>query len=65
MIQLSGVFHPVDGPTLDYDSLAILTLVEEDGQLKVVDFKDFSDPEKRNNLHGWVAQALAKSSPLA
>ena len=52
--------HTVDGDKLDYDSLSIFTLVEEDGVLKVEEYKDFSDPEKRGNLHGWVAKAFAK-----
>ena len=50
----------VGGTELDYDSLAIFTLVEEDGKLKVAEFKDFSDPAKRNKLHGWAADALAQ-----
>lgn len=54
--------HTVDDDKLDYDSLAILTLVEEDGGLKVAELKDFSDPEKRGNLHGWVAKALSKTA---
>ena len=52
--------HTVDGDTLDYDSLSIFTLVEEGGELKVDGFKDFSDPEKRGNVHGWAAKALSK-----
>jgi hypothetical protein len=35
-------------------------VVEEDGELKIDNFKDFADPEKRSNLHGWVVKALAK-----
>ena len=44
----------------EYDFLAILTIVEEDGQLKIVDYKDFSDQEKQRKLHGWATQTLAK-----
>ena len=54
------MFHTIESTTLDYDSLAILTIVEEDGQLKIVDYKDFCDPEKRSKLYSWVAQTLAK-----
>ena len=50
----------IDDTQLDYDSLIIFTLVEEGGELKIDDFKDFSDPEKRSNLHSWIAKALAK-----
>ena len=52
--------HTVDGNVLDYDTVQILTLVEEDGELKVTDYKDFADPEKRANLHAWAAKVLAK-----
>ncbi|KAF9779190.1 hypothetical protein BJ322DRAFT_1113547 [Thelephora terrestris] len=46
-----------DGTELDYDSLVILTLVEEDGVLKIADFKDFSDPEKRTRVHALAQKA--------
>ena len=49
-----------DGDKLDYDSLSIATIVEEDGVPKVDEFRDFSDPEKRGNFHGWAAKVLAK-----
>jgi hypothetical protein len=54
------VLHTIEGTILEYDILALLTIVEEDGQLKVINYKDFCDPEKRSNLHGWVARTLAK-----
>ena len=54
----------VDGTVLDYDSLSIFTLIEEDRQLKIADFRDFSDPEKRSKLHGCVSQAPAKGTPV-
>ena len=54
------MLYTVDGAKLDYDSLVILTLVEEGGDLKIAKFQDFSDPEKRDNLHSWVAKTLAK-----
>ena len=54
------MLHTIESTILEYDLLAILTIVEEDGQLKVVDYKDFCDPEKRSKLHSWVAQTLAK-----
>lgn len=57
---MEAVFHAPDGEELGYDSLVVLTLVEENGEIKVAGVKDFSDPEKRGNLHAWVAKALAK-----
>lgn len=47
-----------DGDTLDYDSLSILSFAEEDGQLKVLEIKDFTDPEKRSAYHSAAAKAL-------
>lgn len=58
--QASVILYTADGAELDYDSLVILTLVEEGGDLKVAKFQDFSDPEKGDKLHGWVAKHLAK-----
>ena len=58
--QISAVLHPAEGDKLEYDSLCVFTLVEENGGLKVSDHKDFSDPEKRANLHAWAAKVLAK-----
>ena len=52
--------HTPDGDKIEYDSLCIITVIEEDGELKVNSFKDFSDPEKRANVHGWAAKAFAK-----
>lgn len=40
-----------DGHTFEYDSVVIIPLIEEDGELKVLGFYDFADPEKRDNFH--------------
>ena len=37
----------VNDTDIDYDTLTTLTLVKEDGEPKISEFKDFSDPEKR------------------
>ena len=42
--QTTFVYHTVDREAFDYDTLAVFILVEEDGELKTVDMKDFSDP---------------------
>ena len=54
------MFHTVEGSKLDYDTLCVFTVVEEDGALKVSEIKDFSDPEKRANAFAWAAKTLAK-----
>jgi hypothetical protein len=60
MIQLTFVGTTADRTILDYDSVIINTFVEEDGELKILSNKDFSDPQKRANVHNWVARALGK-----
>ena len=50
------MFTPPDGPTFEYDSVAIIPLVEEDGELKVLGFHDFADPEKRGYLLKRVSE---------
>lgn len=47
---------PPDGAIIEYDSLSIITFVEEDGELKVLEFKDFADPEKRSCFHKTLSQ---------
>lgn len=64
-MQMTAVSSTVEGNTLEYNSLCILTLVEEDGELRIDDFKDFSDPEKRGKFHTWVAKVLVEGMPVA
>jgi hypothetical protein len=45
---------------VEYDSLSILTLVEEGGEFKVLEFKDFADPEKRSSFHRVTSKAAAQ-----
>lgn len=57
-MQITFHVTTADGTKLDYDSVIINTLVEEDGELKILENKDFCDPDKRDKLHGWVIRAL-------
>lgn len=50
-----------DATKLEYDSVIINTIVEEDGELKILENKDFSDPHKRDEMHGWATKALGGS----
>lgn len=47
---------PHVGPAVDYESISIFTLVEEDGELKVSEYKDFADFQKRGNFYKAVSQ---------
>ena len=60
-MQFTALGTPIGGPTLEYDTVSIFTLVEEDGELKVLGYKEFSDPEKRGNFH----KALFKEGQIA
>lgn len=64
-MQVSAVCSTIDGTTLEYDCVAVLTIVEEDEKLKILEFKDFSNPEQRSTLHSWAAKALAKGGHVA
>jgi hypothetical protein len=55
----------VDGNTLEHESLATFTIVDEDGALTILELKGFSDPEKPSNIHSWVARLLAKGRDVA
>ena len=55
---ISAVF----GGTFSYDTITILTIGEEDGKLKVLHCKDFSDPEKRTAFYIGIANAAAEKA---
>jgi hypothetical protein len=53
-----------DGTTVNYDSVNIISLVEEDGELKVLEAKNFSsDPEQSVRFQAEVAKILG--TPVA
>ena len=50
----------VSGATLSYEAVGILTLVEEDGELKIIHCKDFADPQKRSAFVTGAIKAAAE-----
>lgn len=56
--MISAVF----GGTFTYDVITILTLVEEDRDLKVLHCKDFSDPEPRIAFLAGIKKAAAEKA---
>jgi hypothetical protein len=48
------------GDTLTYDTVIIVTLVKEDGELKISHCKDFPDPHKRDAFIGGAVKAAAQ-----
>ena len=65
VVQHSVVMHTSDGHEFEKDCLGIFTIVEDDGQLKISEIKEFVDPEQRSKLFSWVANALAKGGLAA
>jgi hypothetical protein len=55
MTQWTALCTPPDGPKFEYDSVAIMTLAEEDGELKVLGFDDFADLEKRSHFYKMLS----------
>jgi len=51
VLQWTAMCTPPGGTTFEYDSLTIFSFVKEDGELKVLEFKDFADTEKRSNFY--------------
>ena len=60
--QATRVLSTVFGGTFVYDALTILTLAEEDGELKVFHSKDFADPEKRLAVFTGAVNAAAEKT---
>jgi len=54
------VFSTVFGATLNYDSVLVYTLVEEDGELKILHLKHFGDPKQRGALIAGTLKAMAE-----
>lgn len=57
-MQHSYLFTTADGATLEYDAVAIVSFIDEDGTLKLLDCKDFTDPGKRSAFYIGAAKAL-------
>jgi hypothetical protein len=62
MIQfrLTFVFSPDDSTKCEYDTVCIFSFVEEDGENKILEIKDFCDPQKRNAFYVEAEKAAAK-----
>lgn len=54
-----------DGIAIEYDSVYITSFVDEGGELKILDAKDFSDPEKCGRFNAEVIKILTKGGPVA
>ena len=45
---------------LPYDTVYIITLVEEDGELKILNMKDFPNPQQRNVFMAGATKIAAE-----
>ena len=59
------MFSLIDGTAYDYDTVAILSLIEEDGEMKILGCKDFSDPHKRSAFYAGIFKAMAQGTPAS
>ena len=50
------------GTTITADSVVIGSLVEEDGELKLLQCKEFSDPQRYNRLKSILAAGKGASA---
>lgn len=62
---MTAVLTTIDGPEMNYDTVLFFSLVEEDGQLKVLEIKDFADPEERSAFHSEAARVVAREGLVA
>lgn len=58
MLQHQISFTTAEGTKVEYECALILSFVEEDGELKVLDIKDFADPEKRRACYPSLKQKV-------
>ena len=59
-MQVTCVFLTVFGATLNYDMHIIYNFVEEDGEIKILRCKDFSDPKQRDAIFAATVKAAAE-----
>jgi len=65
VIHATFRYTTVDGAKFDCDTVLIVTFVEEDGVLKALECKDFSDPQKRCAIYAEFAKVSAKGELVA
>jgi len=59
-MQGESIATTISGITLPYEAVLIVTLAEEDGELKILHCKDFADPQKRSAFIGEAIKAAAQ-----
>jgi hypothetical protein len=58
--RMTMVFSPDDGTKCEYDTVCIFSFVEEDGEIKILELKDFCDPQKRSAFYVEAVKAAAR-----
>lgn len=53
------MYSTVFGASYHYDTIAIVDVIEEDGEFKVVRCKDFADPQQRGAHVAGSVKAVA------
>jgi hypothetical protein len=60
MTQITCVHSTIFGTTLNYDTILTFTIVEEDGELKIIHCKDFGNPQQRDAFFAGTIKAAAE-----
>ena len=63
--QSTLVFHTPGVDKFSYDIAIILTLVEEDGELKILNCKSLADAQQRRAVFTWAAKAQAQGPAIS
>ena len=58
-------FNTASGATIQYDTVFIISLVEEDGELKILNVKDFPDPQRHSAFIAAATKAAAESGSVS
>ena len=59
-MQCKSMTTTISGAMLPYETILTITLVEEDGELKILHCKDFADPKKRDAFIAGAFKAAAQ-----
>ena len=65
MTQSTDICPTIYGVTLTYEAIYTLSFVEEDGELKVSECKEFIDSQEYGAFTAKIAKAVAKGVPTS
>lgn len=63
-MQATTMCPTIYGTKINNDSFLIFSFVEEDGELKILRSKEFSDPQEYSTFYGDIAAAEKPAAAL-